>query len=46
MKLKYKENSSDNQWIAISDMMTVLMLIFLIIAIGYMINIQIEKEKI
>ena len=35
-----------NQWVSISDMMSGLMLVFLFISIGYMIEIEEEKEKI
>jgi outer membrane protein OmpA-like peptidoglycan-associated protein len=35
-----------NQWVSISDMMSGLMLVFLFISIGYMIQVEEEKEKI
>jgi len=35
-----------NQWVSISDMMSGLMLVFLFISIGYMIEVEEEKEKI
>ena len=35
-----------NQWVSISDMMSGLMLVFLFISIGYMIEVEDEKEKI
>lgn len=38
--------SSDSQWISISDLMSVLMMIFLFIAISYMMDVVKEKDKI
>lgn len=38
--------NGDNQWISISDLMSVLMMIFLFIAISYMIDVIKEKDKI
>jgi len=35
-----------NPWLSISDMMSGLMLVFLFISIGYMIEVEQEKEKI
>jgi len=35
-----------NQWLSISDMMSGLMLVFMFISIGYMIEVEAEKEKI
>lgn len=40
-----KENG-DSQWISISDLMSVLMMIFLFIAISYMMDVVKEKDKI
>lgn len=43
----FKENGeSESQWVSISDLMSVLMMIFLFIAISYMLNVIKEKEKI
>lgn len=39
-------NEPENQWISISDLMSVLMMIFLFIAISYMLNVMKEKERI
>lgn len=36
----------DSQWISISDLMSVLMMVFLFIAISYMLNVAKEKDKI
>ncbi|MDF9795478.1 outer membrane protein OmpA-like peptidoglycan-associated protein [Catalinimonas alkaloidigena] len=36
----------ESQWISISDLMSVLMMIFLFIAISYMINVVKERERI
>lgn len=41
---KHKEN--DSEWISISDLMSVLMIIFLFIAISYMQNIQKNQKNI
>ncbi|MCK4441332.1 MAG: OmpA family protein, partial [Sulfurovaceae bacterium] len=38
--------AEDNEWMSISDMMSGLMLIFMFIAISFMIEIQDDKEKI
>lgn len=43
---KKQENNSDSQWIPISDLMSVLMMVFLFIAIVYMINVKSQKDKI
>lgn len=40
------KSSNGNHWISISDMMSGLMMIFLFIAISYMINVTREKDKI
>lgn len=41
-----EEQENDSQWISISDLMSVLMMIFLFIAISYMLNVIKEKDKI
>ncbi len=41
-----KEQDTEEHWISISDMMAGLMVIFLFIAISYMIHVRAEKEKI
>ena len=42
-----KDSSEDgDHWISISDMMSGLMMVFLFIAISYMINVVREKDKI
>ena len=43
---KNSNESSDSQWISISDLMSVLMMIFLFIAISYMMDVVKEKDKI
>lgn len=40
------KSSNGDHWISISDMMSLLMMIFLFIAISYMINVTREKDKI
>ncbi|MFQ3576948.1 MAG: OmpA family protein [Cytophagales bacterium] len=43
----FKENGeSESQWVSISDLMSVLMMIFLFIAVSYMLNVIKEKDKI
>lgn len=41
---KYKEN--DNHWVSISDLMSVLMMIFLFIAITYIQSVQANQKKV
>ena len=40
------EQETEEHWISISDMMAGLMVIFLFIAISYMLHVRAEKEKI
>ncbi|MFT7033775.1 MAG: outer membrane protein OmpA-like peptidoglycan-associated protein [Cyclobacteriaceae bacterium] len=40
------KKSNEDQWLPISDLMSVLMMIFLLIAISYMIKVTQEKDKI
>lgn len=45
--MNWEDNSSGGeQWVSISDMMSGLMMVFLFIAISYMINVVSEKNKI
>lgn len=44
--LTTKEKDTEEHWISISDMMAGLMVIFLFIAISYMLDIRADKEKI
>lgn len=44
--LTTKEQGTEEHWISISDMMAGLMVIFLFIAISYMLHIRADKEKI
>ena len=44
--LTNREQDTEEHWISISDMMAGLMVIFLFIAISYMLHVQAEKEKI
>ena len=39
-------NSDENQWLSISDLMSGLMMVFLFIAIAYMIDVNKSKEKL
>lgn len=41
-----KKGDGESQWLPISDLMSVLMMIFLLIAISYMLKVYLEKEKI
>ncbi|WKN33795.1 OmpA family protein [Porifericola rhodea] len=41
-----ESHEGESQWISISDLMSVLMMIFLFIAISYMINVMEEQERI
>lgn len=41
-----KTEDSESQWLPISDLMSVLMMVFLLISISYMLKIFSEKEKI
>lgn len=40
------EKDEESQWVSISDLMSVLMMIFLFIAVTYMLHVVKEKEKI
>ncbi|MDR0385235.1 MAG: OmpA family protein [Prevotellaceae bacterium] len=40
------EGKSENQWVSISDLMSVLMMVFLFISITYMLNVAGERDKI
>ena len=44
--MKFKKSDDENQWLHISDMMSGLMMVFLFIAISYMIEVLNEKDKI
>ena len=44
--LTTREQDTEEHWISISDMMAGLMVIFLFIAISYMLHVQAEQEKI
>jgi outer membrane protein OmpA-like peptidoglycan-associated protein len=41
-----QKQEGESQWLPISDLMSVLMMVFLLIAVSYMLKITIEKEKI
>ena len=40
-----KKGNTDNNWVSLSDMMTVLMVIFLLISVSYLMKIQDEKKN-
>lgn len=40
------KNDDESQWLPISDLMSVLMMVFLLIAVSYMLKVYQEKEKI
>ena len=44
--LTTREQDTEEHWISISDMMAGLMVIFLFIAISYMLHVRADKEKI
>ena len=46
MKNKDSQESKESQWLPISDLMSVLMMVFLLIAISYMIKVSREKNQI
>ncbi|MCB4800251.1 OmpA family protein [Neotamlana laminarinivorans] len=46
MKELNVNQDSESQWLPISDLMSVLMIIFLLIAVSYMLKVYLEKEKI
>lgn len=46
MKFLEQEQDGESQWIPISDLMSVLMMVFLLIAISYMIKVSSDKERI
>lgn len=45
MKL-FNGKQEENPWISISDLMSVLMMVFLFVSITYMVKITIEKKRI
>ncbi|CAL2105662.1 OmpA family protein [Tenacibaculum sp. 190524A02b] len=46
MKELNKKQDGESQWLPISDLMSVLMMIFLLIAVSYMLKVYEEKDKI
>jgi outer membrane protein OmpA-like peptidoglycan-associated protein len=46
MRTIFSNKETEEHWISISDMMSALMIIFMFIAISYMLTVQNEKEKI
>jgi len=46
MAIFQEAQENDSQWISIADLMSVLMMIFLFIAVSYMLNVVKEKNKI
>lgn len=41
-----QKQEGESQWLPISDLMSVLMMVFLLIAVSYMLKVYLEKEKI
>lgn len=41
-----QKEEGESQWLPISDLMSVLMMVFLLIAVSYMLKVYLEKEKI
>ncbi|MDR0711617.1 MAG: OmpA family protein [Prevotellaceae bacterium] len=46
MTIFNKKGNADGQWVSISDLMSVLMMIFLFIAVSYMLNVTRDKDAI
>ena len=44
--MKFNKDNSENQWLPISDLMSVLMMVFIIISIFYMLQVQRDKQEI
>ena len=45
MKL-FNQKSSENEWLPISDLMSVLMMVFIIISVFYMLQVKKDKDQI
>ena len=43
---RFKNNNSDSEWLPISDLMSVLMIVFLIISVFYMLQVKEDKDRI
>ncbi len=46
MKVLEGKQEEESQWLPITDLMSVLMMIFLLIAVSYMLKVYQEKDKI
>lgn len=46
MKIFQHEHDAESQWLPISDLMSVLMMVFLLISISYMIKVSADKARI
>ena len=44
--MKFNNDSDENQWLPISDLMSVLMMVFIIISVFYMLQVQKDKREI
>lgn len=42
----FQEQESEQHWMSVSDLMSVLMMLFLFIAITYILEVQVERDKI
>ena len=45
MKL-FNQKNSENEWLPISDLMSVLMMVFIIISVFYMLQVKKDKDQI
>ena len=43
---RFSNKSSENEWLPISDLMSVLMMVFIIISVFYMLQVKKDKDQI
>ena len=43
---RFKSKDNDNEWLPISDLMSVLMMVFIIISVFYMLQVKKDKDQI
>ena len=43
---RFESKSTESEWLSISDLMSVLMIVFLIISVFYMLQVKEDKNKI
>ncbi len=44
--MKFNNELDENEWLPISDLMSVLMMVFIIISVFYMLQVKRDKQKI